>query len=362
MSESYHFPPIVKRLPKHHFGDISDEVLSLVLDGQCCTIYGLPGVGIVYFVRHCAWRIVSEHPDIKLIMLNIGVEEDKLLLLKRELSRLMRRKIFDELSIIEYLEHNKVILVLTKVEDLQSLELFKFVNALRYSSPENFTVLIGGSLNLYTNSNEYLKKGGIIFSPMRRLGMFDLAGVRRIIKFNNEEFKWKVPLMLSKRIHELSGGHAGLIKYISRAVDENGEEILGQVGRLIKVPDVQASLAESAELFTKLGVDDQVTIGLVNQKREFFTPLLEHFSKANHEFEYKGLCTDLSSVEQRLLNALTQNMGKVITKDQISSLLGWEPKDYSEWAIYKVIHRLRNKLKGRYTIVTIRGKGWKILG
>lgn len=73
--------------------------------------------------------------------------------------------------------------------------------------------------------------------------------------------------------------------------------------------------------------------------------------------------TNLSATETRLLNLLLENQNQIISKDQICATVYPDVKDragISDHALDQLIHRLRAKIKSKYTITTHRGLGYQL--
>jgi biotin operon repressor len=74
--------------------------------------------------------------------------------------------------------------------------------------------------------------------------------------------------------------------------------------------------------------------------------------------------TNPSATETRLLDLLTKNQGRIISKDQIAQAVYPDVKNYagvSDHAIDQLIHRLRSKIKHQGSIITThRGLGYKL--
>ncbi len=70
-----------------------------------------------------------------------------------------------------------------------------------------------------------------------------------------------------------------------------------------------------------------------------------------------------SAAESRLLNLLLENQGKIVSKDQICTIVYPDVKNragISDHALDQLVHRLRTKVKSKYTITTHRGLGYQL--
>ena len=50
--------------------------------------------------------------------------------------------------------------------------------------------------------------------------------------------------------------------------------------------------------------------------------------------------------------------GKIIDKDRIFLLMKLAEEDYSLWAIYKAVSRVKEKVKGKYKLKTLKSRGY----
>lgn len=103
-----------------------------------------------------------------------------------------------------------------------------------------------------------------------------------------------------------------------------------------------------------------VTQGYI-QKKQCFSPLFaQWFRKSHHIDMYVKNGLTLTQEEVQIMQLFAQNMGSVISRDQIAQAIwkeGWITK-YSEWLIDTVIYRLRKKLSSSFNIRTVRGRGY----
>ena len=89
-------------------------------------------------------------------------------------------------------------------------------------------------------------------------------------------------------------------------------------------------------------------------------PLFSH-SQLVQEYLNHHPPTSLSAAETRLLDLLVENQGKIVSKDQICAIVYPDVKDragISDHALDQLAHRLRTKVKSKYTIITHRGLGY----
>ncbi|MDD3647303.1 MAG: winged helix-turn-helix domain-containing protein [Candidatus Dojkabacteria bacterium] len=351
---------IIEKLPEKHFGKITEEVLHNLLNGQCTGIYGIPGYGMDYFAKQISLLIENNYPKVKTILLNPELDNDKVKVLSKELAVFLKSTKIDEISISKYLKNNKIVIILSEIYNWRHKSLFKFLSAVRELNQQSFTVLTVADYSLFKNTNKYLEIANNLFTPLRQIRNFDLSGVKRIIKINNEEYRWNTPLSLSRKILFLSGGNPALVYCICMAMYYEGEKILDHPEKLAKYQPLNFRLSEIARLITILTIEEQIQLGILNNNGTLFSELLSTYFK---EIEFEGmdkLFPDLTKTERKILTIFVQNKGKIVDKDQLSIVLGQKANTYSEWAIYKAVARVREKTKDRYIIKTLKGRGWRM--
>jgi CRISPR/Cas system-associated endoribonuclease Cas2 len=313
-----------------------------------------------YFAKHIALLIGKKFPRIQTILLNLELDNNKVSVLKKELCKIVETDKIDEITISKYLENNKVIVILSELYRPNFKKLFKFVSALRELNQQKFVVLSVANYTLFKYTDKYLKYGKNLFTPLKKINNFDLDGIKRIIKINNSEYKWNIPLNLTKRILFLSGGNPALVYSICMAIHYEGEKILNHLPKLVKYQPLNFRLSEIADLFTKLNIEEQIKIGVLNNNGTIFSELLVEYLKNNEIEGLDKIFPDLSKTDRKILTLFIRNLGIIINKDQLCLILGQTADTYSEWAIYKAVARVRDKIKDKYNIKTLKGRGWRM--
>lgn len=351
---------IIEKLPEDHFGSITREVLDNLLAGQCPGVYGIPGFGMDYFAKQIALLINKKYPKIQTILLNLELENNKVKVLEQEFTKILGSTNIDEINIRKYLENNKIVVILSEVYRPNHKKLFTFLSAIRELNQQNFTVLTVADYTLFKHTDKYLKYATNLFTPLRRIPNFDMEGVKRIIKMNNTEYKWNTPLNFAKKILFLSGGNPALVYSICMAMYYEGELFLDHTKKLVKYQPLNFRLSEIAELIPKLTIEEQIQIGILNNNGTLFSELLIEYLKTNELEGLDKLFPDLTKTDRKILTLFIQNLGQIISKDQLSLILDQTADTYSEWAIYKAVARVRDKIRDKYTIKTLKGRGWRM--
>jgi len=102
------------------------------------------------------------------------------------------------------------------------------------------------------------------------------------------------------------------------------------------------------------------------EKNGLFKHYVLNYLNKNVDLDIDEIKSNLSGNEALVYEYLINNLGEVVSKEDIAYVLWkdeWEDK-FSEWAIDKLISRIRKKIKdveGAKEIKTIKGKGYTLL-
>ena len=117
------------------------------------------------------------------------------------------------------------------------------------------------------------------------------------------------------------------------------------------VPKLKKELEFDKELFEKL---------TTSHSRK----LVKKFEFSRTDFLSIKLLSDPTAQEIKLIKLFKSKQNEPVSRDEIAETLwekGWEDK-YSDWAIDKLISRLRKKIvSSRYRIITIKNMGYQLV-
>jgi hypothetical protein len=330
----------------------------MILRGRCCAVYGLPGYGREFFAKHIVHILSKEQPEIKTLLINVELQDDPSQLVKSFLAELAGEKEFSLASFKKYTANNKVLIVLGEVLSPDHEDLFKFLNYLKWEGGDNFVVFTTANYSIMSRYGEYRKHGSDIFHPRLIIPPFDFKGTKKMIELNNDEYNWRIDEKHFKRIYELSGGNPAITKYVCMVLYEEGEELLDKPNKLIKFQPLSNRLHETYQLVFALDTEQQKKIGFLNKDNEVFAELLQYYIDNFDNKHIETFMPNLTAKERKVLGVLLEAQSKLVDKDQLALVLGQDLDTYSEWAIYKMVQRLRGKAKKNFDIETVKGKGW----
>ena len=109
-----------------------------------------------------------------------------------------------------------------------------------------------------------------------------------------------------------------------------------------------------------LSRDNLARLGLINHNGLLKSTLLRHYF-ANYQTEaLKIIFPDLTPIELKILTYIIENKEKNTSLDKIADILLIGDDKYSLWALYKLISRIKPKVKNSFRIINTRGKGYRI--
>src|SRR3989344_306290 len=104
----------------------------------------------------------------------------------------------------------------------------------------------------------------------------------------------------------------------------------------------------------------------VNGKNKIFSPIFESFLKSKNKSLTNSGNLDFSKKENMLFGYLRGNLGQICDREKLVEIVWpeYEELGVSDWAIDRLVARVRTKLKSRenpYEIVTVKTRGYKLL-
>lgn len=352
---------IFELIPESQFGEVYRQVKADVYSGQSVCVYGMLGCGVQYFLRVMELHLKAEQ-SIRDVLFLRGT------LLRKNPENVIRKRIcmlqktplsdFDK-ALERYVPEKKLCVIFDGPQYVENPDsFFTFLKDIRKTNPSSISIVIGTYHHIYGILHDVLLQVPGAISSFRRIGLYEEEVTRQILLRNNDFYKWSVPLELCGKIHELSGGNPRLTKYIGKAVDEMGPEILNDLDDLCKYPLLEVRLSEFANLLFEMDPASVAKLQIVNGNGRLFSPLFERFL-LNFEIPHvDDLALGLSKKERRLFSFFYINRGRLVTKDQLEYMLGLVGDNYSLWAGYKAVERLKKKLEHRYLLRVIKGSGY----
>lgn len=355
-------------LPDNHFGKPMDETIkTLIVKKRSVCIYGMPGCGLDFFLKTARSRLEKKLKNQgKVFFFETYLYPDNI---KKAIKRTLASKLsFNNSnqdfiqSVEDYLTRKKVIVVLAHAQNLitNQKNALALLLRLRNLSSDHFSVLSSCDSSIISENDRYLATGQDLFSHLIKIPPFGFQGTKRILKANQTFYGFRYPETVFRKIHRLSGGNPALIKHLGQVVDRLGKQVLSRPKVLIKTPSLKVKLNDLAQAVLSEPRETLRRIDVLDSQDKIFSPLLALYLKSYELENIVNLFPQLTKQERKILTYFIKNKNKVVDKDRISFLMGLSEENFSLWALYKAISRLKNKIKDHYQLVNFKNKGYMI--
>ncbi len=349
--------------PKNHFGESFEKVLDNAIKGESVAIYGMCGIGMQYAFQFIE-KILREEYNFKYIIKIKGgmLGSNPLISIEKRIKEEFKIKSVE--SFIRSMSDQKIFILIDGLEKYtieQKVHLLDYLDTLRKVSPGIVVNIVGLDMLMVTQEKDLLRKHSATFSSIYRLDLFDLEGTRRIIQANNKVYEWNIAQDNIPKIYNLSGGNPRLIKYISKTVFEYGSDLLNDVERIIKTELLSYKLETFVNIIFKLDLEDLKFLGIIDTDNNLFSPILD-VAVSNYQIPNVDLIgKNLSKREGQIVSLLYFNKNRVVKREKIDYILQLNDQNYSLWASYKALNRLRKKLNKNFELKTIRDVGYSLI-
>lgn len=375
LNSKYHFreaqisPPFFKSKIK--------EIDGLINKSVTFTILSIPGVGVTQLLRYFVSKFdyyfafietnsltsFSKSNFFKLILKELEVEsksnddQDLFLACKKRLEELSQTTtrivlIFNRFnSFAKQIDYGFLMLLRT----LKNINPEKIVMIFATNKPLselNPKAVTGPNLNSYLYS---------IY-----LGTYSEADLRRLIPIYSPLAEIADREKLDKAVN-LSGGHINLLSLLLKFEGENPatdsniatqfKDILGTLTYSQK--DILKKIAHGRKISEVNGY--LLGVGLVvkdNDRLRIFSPILEEYLRIRTYIK-------LPAKEAKLFTLLKNNLGKVISKDEIfQKVWGDDPDLASDWALNALVYRLKRNAtfkRSGYIIENYKKQGYSLI-
>ncbi len=226
------------------------------------------------------------------------------------------------------------------------IDYFDQVMSLKDSSLQS---IIAMEYDFLKSPERYFKSGrAISYVKIRKPLSFELT--QSVIDSRRTLNNWVIPIKYDKEIHRLSGGIVGLIKHICGYTDKFGEP---DISDMLRYPSIVRILVDMKLAFETLDKFYLKKLGYVLDNDEINGALLERYLQTGSKPESYDLPPTLDVV----FSLLKESIGEIVTIDEIHDRVN-ERGEFSLWAIYKMISRLRKEISDDYEIQNVKGEGY----
>lgn len=324
------------------------DITESLVNGYSITMVGNPGSGTNEAARQASLLLQRKHPNVPQIFIDQELVEDSDEFIKAAFRKLLKNRKIDDEALRRYLVEQKVVIILLHKEE----NLPEYLKKLHENNRRNLTIL---KIINSTNANSLENGKSLVYIPN-----IDLKNIDKLIALFNDEYNWSIDEKLSKRILFLSGGNYEIIKNIFRLISERGEEISTKPQILLQNPTISAILEGFSKVLAKRDISELLKLNIITSNGTLFSKLLQKYLDDYELPQGKILFSKLTPTDRQILTVFINNPNTIISKEQITLFLEQDADSTSEWAIYKAVERLKNKVKGQFPLCLKKGQGWML--
>ena len=263
---------------------------------------------------------------------------------------------FTKKALLDFPNKNKLVIARFFEQTRDKNEILEKLDSLRRRTPKSLVFLVFTDHSATTNTVEYQAKSTVFFAEIIYMKPFDRLQSEKMIKSLVNFYGWRINDNLYERIFTVSGGIPRLIKYICKETYESGTP-LDNFGKFLSHPQISFQLDLLTKLLIKLPKEKINILGLT-QKGKIKSKLLKHYFQNYQNDLVKQIFSNLTKQESRLLTYLLENANAIVSIDKMAELIEMTDEDFSLWAIYKLISRLKVKIKKYFEIINHKGNGY----
>lgn len=250
------------------------------------------------------------------------------------------------------------VVVMRQVEKVDDLPvLLEQLNNIRQPNPQNTSYLIITDHRGLTDINKYMAGFNTFFSSRYLLSAFDIEKTTENIRANCLFFGWPYLPQNDKKVFQLSGGIPRLIKHIYREVNESQIDFENPRDFFFS-QSIGFQLNYLADLILKIDTHYLVKFGILDSAKKIKSGLLAMFFSDLQGKIAKDNFPELTRAEAQLFSLFFSNLGEIISIDRIANFLSISDDDFSLWAVYKLVARLKKKIKSKFNLVNLKGRGY----
>jgi len=255
--------------------------------------------------------------------------------------------------------NNKLIIFrfFEKVEDRKNI-LEKLKN-LQDQNRHKITYLVIADYSAILEPIEFTANTTVFFSDCIYVPPFTFEQIKTVIGTLNEYYNWEINPKEYSQIFKLSGGIGRLVKYICKLSSEN-KVSLSNMRDFTNNMAISFELNYLTKILIKTSRERVKTLGLTDKNNNIKSLLLKNYFKNYKMDVFNKFYPNLSSNETRILSYIQEYEGNIISIEKISQILKMSDENFSLWAIYKTISRLKTKIKKDYKIKSVRNQGYLV--
>ena len=330
-------------LPKDYFNHLYARVSEKLLKGENVSVSAIRGCGLNTAINFLLRLFEEDKVFDKVLFFNGGKDAD----------------IVEKVQSAMEEQTQRILVVIRWFENVPNKsDLAEELSEIRQPHPEKLVFLISSDHTGIINPELYFAHSRIFVNASFRIDPFDKQSVFTMLKVTNDYYGWPITEKDYERIYELSGGIGRFLKRISKNMAE----------RQMKLDDLESFQSNSSILFQlnyltkllmQLDTKQLQDLKLIDKDKKIRSELLRDYFVNRYTNELvEQVGGSLSRIEERIFSWLYENRGKVLSLDKVADLLEMSEEKFSLWVLYKQMSRLRGKLKGRFELENVKGRGY----
>lgn len=330
-------------LPKDYFGGIYKKVLTPLSKGENVCISAIRGCGRKTFLNFFIKNIKENNFFENYYLYNSFSD-------KKSLIKFVKEKIENNNS------KNLFIIFLFELE-VNKRKILEEIQLMRQPVPSNNVFLIFTDHTGVTEQHDYLAISSPFFGERFYIKPFDLNQTIEMLEINEKFFGWKISPKLYREIFYLSGGIPRFIKHIAKMIFEDEIET-SNLDQFILNPSINFELEQISNIISISDKKSLITLGILNETGKIKSGLLEYYFQKKKSNIVNEIYPNLTELEGKVFSCLYENKDKIVTINQIGDFLEMSGYEFSLWAIYKLLSRLKVKIKTNFEIENLKGRGY----
>lgn len=327
-------------LAQNYFGSLYEKVRKILFSGENVCISAIPGFGYKTIFNFLYYYLQKEKAFDLIEVYDLADDESK------------HNLVFND---------NKTRLIIfrnfEKLKDPK--EKLNYFESVRRPNPKKLVYLVFTNHSPLMSPSDYYAQSTVFFSEIIYIKPFDLRQTIKMIKTLEDFYGWKISEKLYKKIYLLSGGIPRLIKYITKKINEENTPT-DNITQFLSSPQIIFQLEILTNLLFEMEKNTLMYIQLLGSNGKIKSKLLRAYFKNYQAGALNKIFPNLSTTEIKILSYLLSQTGNLLSLDKLADLLKITEDNYSLWALYKMISRLKQKVKGYYKIRAFKSKGYLI--
>jgi hypothetical protein len=330
-------------LPKNHFDNLYNKTINILSKGENVLVSALYGCGSNIFPNYFSKLVKEDNIFDNVILYDTYLTNSSLSKFVRKIKKTNTERILVIVKTFDKIQNKK--------------EVLEEIHSLRKLDPFSIVFLILTDPTGLTNPQEYTAYSTPFFSGRFYIGPFNIDETTKIIDINNEYFGWNTDKSLYQEIYNISGGVARITKHICQEIAENNIDISNHEW-FINQPSIYFQLESLIKIVLSNNKSNLKKLRILDDQGKIKSLLLEEYLKKYKSQFVKDIYLNLTPLEGKVLTYLYENKGRIVTTEEIGDFLEMNGHEFSLWAMYKLISRLKIKIKNNFELQNIKGEGY----